>query len=437
MQDQREFNREIYHKYFSKYISLGYKGIKLKGSQPKYNPTNDYDIGKEPISKAYTKQEYQSPNVPSLIDHIEQDGEVGWLVAPNRHVVDTEDKYTIKAMDVYCNGLRPPYEDTKNGRHWTFSTTKEIKGGTKVYTRNGFALTYKLAGKGYVIQTPSRGNTWTNEDVLDNPPLLPEDPEEFRKDNQQDLLNCIGYEVHRLKINETWGKYEELLGLSVFLIKLGISDDAILGVFEIIFGKDYDSKKTTYFLDRAHERIEENEPLIGSGTFFASIKDKDLDVLKSFALHLERLKGKSKEKTQSPLREKIVKLSKLSPNDVLRGILKEIADERDEFERTLLINAVYEKTKINRKQLQGEIENINADKLEFTDDVILVHPAYDVNESGLNLGFKITTIKGNHPVNQNIYLLDYGGEWKLYGGAVLELDGKKYVFDNREREPYP
>jgi len=433
---ESDFDRQLYEKFFSRYYALGYKGVNLKGYLKNFNPTGDYNVGKEPITKGYTGQGYRSPTVQSLVDHVQKGGEVGWLVAPGRIVVDSEDKYAIQKIDQSCNGLKPPSEITKHGNHWTFSTSEDVTGGTKVYTRLGVPVTYKLAGKGYVIQTPSRGNRWINEDALDNPPPFPDWLLEHRKDNEQDLLNCIAWEVHRLKSSDAWGKYEDMLSLSVFLCQIGIDNDKIHEFFKIVYQESYDQKKVDYFLKRNTDRLDNNEPLIGSGTFFQSLQNKELDILKSFALSLERLKGKGKQKEESSLQEQIKKLPKSPPYDSVKDILKKISKE-EPLQRSMLISALAEKTKISKRQLQTEVERYSTENLELDDNTVIIHPAYDIQGPFINLGFKITQVRDDIPVSQNVYIRNDGGEYQLRTGAVFEVNGRKGVYDLRDRDLLP
>lgn len=136
------------------------------------------------------------------------------------------------------------------------------------------------------------------------------------------------------------------------------------------------------------------------------------------------------------LQEQINQLSKSPPYDVVQGILKEIS-QKEQFEKFLLISALADKTKISKKQLQAEVERFSEEKLELNDNTIIVHPAYDIQESFINLGFKITTVKVDRPVSQNVYIRSDGGEYQLYTGAVFELNGRKGVYDLRDRELLP
>lgn len=147
----------------------------------------------------------------------------------------------------------------------------------------------------------------------------------------------------------------------------------------------------------------------------------------------ERTEANRGNSDQSSLHEKIKKLSRLSPYDIIKDILKEISG-KEELERNLLISALVEKTKITRKQLQAEVQRFREEELELNDNTVIIHPAYDVHESSINLGFKITHVMDDTPTDQNIYLLYLNDEWQLHTSRVIEFNGRKGVFDLRDRE---
>lgn len=313
---------------FERYANARFAGILLKGYHSKYNPGKDYKTAKQPIVRGFTSEGYPPPSVDDLVHHIQEGGWVGYRLPPGIMVIDNEDPDTIAEIDDTCKDNRPPTQRTNNGKQWTFSCHSDIRGADGVYTRSGLRVTYRLPVKNYVIMPPINGRTWEYEGNLEAPPPLPDKLLPYRKDNKDDLLYCIGWEIHRLKKADIWGSYEELLSMSVFFVEIGIPDENIHDLFKIVFGKSYDQQETGYFLERDRQRIDQNEPVIGTGTFFESLKNKELHDLKGFAIALEKVMKPVKEKKAEGKEDKDTKEKKELYSASFPGLVDVVVDEK-------------------------------------------------------------------------------------------------------------
>jgi hypothetical protein len=292
------------HDDFERYLNARFAGVKLNGYLPDKNPTRNYKTAKIPPKEVtgFTSEDYLPPSIDECISHEEQGGFMGWRLPPGLMVVDNEDPDTMAEIERQCQKDRPPTQKTTNGKQWTFRCNGDIRGADGVYTRTGLKVTYRLPMKNYVILPPTNGRTWEYVGSLETPPPLPDALLSYRKDNKADLLNCISWEVHRLKKADTWGGYEQLLSLSTFMQCLGIEDDVVRQTFKVVFGKEYDPRQTEYFITRNREKLNLGEPVIGAGTLFDSLKTDATKNLRGFLLCLEKVlkpkqeKAKGKEK---------------------------------------------------------------------------------------------------------------------------------------------
>ena len=292
--------------------------VKLKGYLKDRNPRGAYKTAKEPIkeSTGFTSETYLPPSVDECITYEEKGGWIGFRLPPEIMVVDNEDRDTMTEIGLLCQKDRPPTQKTNNGKQWTFSCNGDIRGADGVYTRSGLCVTYRLPMKNYCIMPTTNGRTWLHEGDLEKPPWIPDALLPYRKDNKGDLLNCIGWETHYLKRADHWGTYEQLQALTAFLLDIGIEAEAGRQMLKIVFGKDFDERKTEYFLTRNTERLERGEPVIGAGTLFESLKTDETKALAGFVRCLEKAvkpKGEKSAEDKETQAEKLIRIGSELP----------------------------------------------------------------------------------------------------------------------------
>jgi hypothetical protein len=66
-------------------------------------------------------------------------------------------------------------------------------------------------------------------------------------------------------------------------------------------------------------------------------------------------------------------------------------------------------------------------------DIVIAHPACEINRDFLSLGFRETVIINEKPVERNLYLISTNNDYILHDKPVLELHDIKIIFDIRER----
>ena len=66
-------------------------------------------------------------------------------------------------------------------------------------------------------------------------------------------------------------------------------------------------------------------------------------------------------------------------------------------------------------------------------NIIIAHPAYEVNCNFLSLGFRETVIEGDKPKDRNFYIISHDDTFTLSDSNIFQHKGQKIIFDERER----
>ena len=66
-------------------------------------------------------------------------------------------------------------------------------------------------------------------------------------------------------------------------------------------------------------------------------------------------------------------------------------------------------------------------------NIVIAHPAYEVNCNFLNLGFRETIIEDDKPKDRNFYIISHDDTFTLSDSNIFQHKGRKIVFDERER----
>lgn len=195
-------------KLIQKYFKNSYKSIKCKG-YTKYNKNNDYSQSKTPITKNFTKKEYESFSESECIEWINQKGWIGWLLPGELIAIDVEDNNKIRQIFELLEkqGIKnnTGIHKTKNGYHFIFKNSKNVKGGSKTTTNLGFDVTYRLGGKNYLILEPAPDRYWKN--FVDNKDLTELPTELEPKEKKKHTIQNINTEPISFQIAKDLSQY--------------------------------------------------------------------------------------------------------------------------------------------------------------------------------------------------------------------------------------
>jgi hypothetical protein len=136
------------------------------------------------------------------------------------------------------------------------------------------------------------------------------------------------------------------------------------------------------------------------------------------------------------IQEMIDKASIDTAPDELQNIIKRIANIKKETERSLYINKLNKKTGVSKRFLSKEIKALNEkdDKSVVVDtNIIIAHPAYEINSNFISLGFRETVVIGETPTERNIYLIATDNSYTLHEKPTFQLGDMKIVFEERDR----
>lgn len=273
--------------------------ILLKGYHHDHNPVNDYKTAKQPLptSTGWTNPDYKPPTSDDIQAWLSSGGWVGHLVPEGIHAIDVEDKVKINLIRSLCRRkeICPPMNITNNGVQFIFSTNggPPIPGASSRITRMGFPVTDRSANKNYLILPTTNGRTWENQEMLDNPPLIPDELLPAR-DNIDDTTRALAWALGNANREDQLAGYDELdCGFMTLLVSCEISEALINEAFQLAFLNKFDERRTLTMFQRTKERIKNGDPLHGTGSLVKSLKEKGLDQIVSFITKLQRLAGTS------------------------------------------------------------------------------------------------------------------------------------------------
>src|SRR3989304_5220881 len=105
--------------------------------------------------------------------------------------------------------------------------------------------------------------------------------------------------------------------------------------------------------------------------------------------------------------------------DSCLNVLAKIPMQRDRFEFQLS----------NIDNLINSLKNHGASDR----NIIIAHPAYEVNCNFLSLGFRETIIEDDAPKDRNFYIISHDDTFTLSDSNIFQHKGRKIIFDERER----
>jgi hypothetical protein len=279
---------------YKDYLSEGFIPLLCKGYHPKYNPKRKYKTAKEPAFSGWNSPDYVPPTLAEIEAWEKEGGWAGWLIPKKIIVLDIEDPEDIARVRAICRarGIEPAIHQTNNGLHFFFLTDRELSALSEVFTKCGVKVTYRVGGKNYLILAPTNGRTW---DLWKMPQELPTLPDEFLpydRKSVNDVLSCLSRQVRTAYKEGHFSGYQELdAAFMALLISYKVEEEQVHQAFAIIFGPDYEEKRTHTMVERTRKRIEDGDPIIGAGTFMEKVKGQGLSKVERFARELQVVTG--------------------------------------------------------------------------------------------------------------------------------------------------
>jgi len=268
----------------SEYIAMGFKAIRLKGYNIKANPQHDYKKAKQALDKGFTKPDFKGLSLSEVAEAEKQDFWIGWLVPEGFIVIDSEYPVVIAALDSIAHELNASVQKTNNGKQYIFRCNdKDISAASECFCAGGFPITYRVAGKNYVIQPPTNNRTWENWTLPDKLPVLPDMLLPHDPGDKEQIALCLAWcvgEEYRAGNLSGWEDIDA--AFMGYLIERGFGEDFIHRCFRIVFMETYDPKRTDDMYARTKTLKENNKRLIGSGSFVKKVKDLNLSKIKRF-----------------------------------------------------------------------------------------------------------------------------------------------------------
>lgn len=286
------------------YLDAGLLPLLCRGYHRKYNsrtdnPEKDYKKAKEPVFPGWNENEYYPPSPDRITEWEQAGGWLGWRIPKGVIALDVEDNEDIDQIRMICQegGNEPGLHATNNGIHFLFHIDKDsLSGESKVFTKCGAKVTYRLGGKNYLILAPTNSRRWRNWKPLLDLPLLPDDLLPYDRKSLPDLLNCLSWAVRRAYRDGHLSGYEDLdAALMGFLLSCKLEKENINRAFQIIFGPKYDNRQTDKMIERTRTRLNGGDPILGTGTFLQRVKEQNLREVERFGRELQAVTGTRRE----------------------------------------------------------------------------------------------------------------------------------------------
>jgi hypothetical protein len=282
---------------YNDYLEAGFVPLLCKGYNPKYNRGKVYRAAKEPITMGFTSSGYKPPAHNEIVAWEEAGGWTGWVIPKGVIALDVEDPEDVSRVEqIYQEkGISPAIHRTNNGVHFFFHTDQDLPAASKVFTKCGVTVTYRVGGKNYLILAPTNGRTWELWKKPEDLTVLPTEFEPYDRKSIEDVLNNLSWYVHKAHGAGHFGGFEDIdAALMVLLIECGLTDDPIHQTFQVIFGTAYDARQTSTMYQRTVSRREGGDLLMGAGSFIQRAKDQELKEVIRFVRELETVTGGSR-----------------------------------------------------------------------------------------------------------------------------------------------
>jgi hypothetical protein len=126
-----------------------------------------------------------------------------------------------------------------------------------------------------------------------------------------------------------------------------------------------------------------------------------------------------------------------NPSKEFDDALREISQLKSETEREIKLRALSTKKGVSLRTLKSDLKRVtdkSHESIISDEKIILTHPAYDIKDGFLTLGFKETLVVNNIPVDRNLFLVTKGTRFYITQETFLKIDDLRVVFDLRDRE---
>lgn len=275
---------------FADYLREGFKPLLCKGFHSASNPSRDYKTAKQPIREGFTRADYQLPTNNELDSWIAQGGWPGWVIPKGYIAIDIEDSIAISYLENLCKqkSIDPAVHITNKGKHFFFHIPNDLPAASKVFTKAGFPVTYRIGGKNQLILAPVNGRKWQSWKTLSELPELPEELYPYDRNNKVEVLRCLSWTVGEYIRAKTLHGYDDVdTAFMAFLIDRGFSEAQVSEAFQLVFISDYDHRGTSDMFTRTKAKIQNGEIIRGAGSFVQKIKDMGLKDIEVFVRQLQ------------------------------------------------------------------------------------------------------------------------------------------------------
>lgn len=296
--------RELYEKY----INNNYKLILSTGFSPRNKKTEEaarYSEAKKPVETSWNSEGPQK-SFEEVRDWLNNGGWISAVLPNNLIAIDVDNKELQKGKSVeniiglkyktdQLNMLLENYKYgkhiTNNGFHYVFVAPTPYKSSTKMFTKAGLAVTYRMGGASNIVVAPSNGRTW--ETFIDNQELseLPPALQPLKMDSKEEIRGAIACQLRYFWKAEVLQGNEDIdlafMGLLVKDLKYDMAGVCVF--FELIYRNEFDKTKTVANYKIATSK--EGESLLKAGSFFQKLKDKNLNDLAHLVDCLVLLEG--------------------------------------------------------------------------------------------------------------------------------------------------
>jgi|Deesub1362A_J573_1020465.scaffolds.fasta_scaffold00319_22 Mn-dependent DtxR family transcriptional regulator len=132
-----------------------------------------------------------------------------------------------------------------------------------------------------------------------------------------------------------------------------------------------------------------------------------------------------------PLSEKLAEAT----SDNYKPLLQEIADLDDEVEKELLSKKLAERIGVSYYTVKKTIKTLQRENTQIitSGNIIIAHPAYEINHDFMSLGFRETVVIGDTPTDRNIYLIATEKDFVLCDKSTFQLKEHKVIFNEQNR----
>jgi len=299
-------------KYYSVYTRLGLRALKCRG----YNsscPVSNKDIrnnAKIPVTKGYQKDDYKGLSLEECEDWISNRGWIGWTLPKGMFVLDVDkDTYHIEQIDSYIkeNSMRVPVHNTKNGKHYFFTTQEDISANSSALIKLGFEVTYRIGGKSQLILCPMEPErTWENltdfssmESISDLPDIL----KPLNLKNKMGILEAITTQLSFYYQKGVLSGVDLDFSFSGFLIdELSLTIDEFKSCFEKLFLDDYNEDQTEVMFHRGSDKDVKQS----TGTLIQILQEKNLNHIIFLISNIEKITKKNKSPQQQKFEKNAV-----------------------------------------------------------------------------------------------------------------------------------